>query len=346
MKTWRIKELSDLTQTSIRMLRHYDKIGLLTPSYREPNGYRCYTAPDLEKLEQVIALKYFGFSLSAIKSILQKNTNIYAHLQAQQQVIKKEAEHLQQVYQTLNAVLQGLSPSESPDCQDLITLIERFNMTNNLREKLKKSWAGKALSVEQFEDYLYLYEQFPQEFAKKEEIIAQINNKQVGEPQGPDGIRIIEFMHELSHKMNKFFAENVKLSASLLESIQSGKLTEFEISPEGAHWVARAGLAYWVTQWNQLYDKILDNMKHDPQGKEGQAIAQDWRNLINKYFTSGNKDFLTGILLWQEFARQDEEVKNMETMPSPKEMLKACHIKLLFNPEASAWIIKALESHS
>ena len=41
MKVWHIKEISDLTKTSIRMLRHYDKIGLLVPSYREPNGYRC-----------------------------------------------------------------------------------------------------------------------------------------------------------------------------------------------------------------------------------------------------------------------------------------------------------------
>jgi DNA-binding transcriptional MerR regulator len=219
MKKWHIKELSDLTKTSIRMLRHYDKIGLLTPSYREPNGYCCYTAPDLEILEQITALKYFGFSLSTIKSILQKHTNIYAHLQAQQQIIKKDALHLQQVYQILTMVLQGLSPSKSPGWQDLITLIERFNMTNNLREKLKQSWAGKALTADQFKDYLHLYEQFPDEFAKRDALIAQINNLQVGDPEGPDGVRVIEFMHELSHKMKNFFADNVKLSASLLESI-------------------------------------------------------------------------------------------------------------------------------
>lgn len=90
MKKWHIKELSDLTNTSIRMLRHYDKIGLLTPSYREANGYRCYTAPDLAKLQQIVALKYFGLSLNTIKTILEKHTNIYAHLQAQQQVLKRK----------------------------------------------------------------------------------------------------------------------------------------------------------------------------------------------------------------------------------------------------------------
>lgn len=56
---WHIKEFSELTQTSIRMLRYYDKTGLLNPSYREANGYRCYTEPDLVKLQQIIALRYF-----------------------------------------------------------------------------------------------------------------------------------------------------------------------------------------------------------------------------------------------------------------------------------------------
>lgn len=61
MTEWRIKEISELTQTSIRMLKHYDKIGLLKPSHLAANGYRYYTAQDLAKLQQIVALKYFGF---------------------------------------------------------------------------------------------------------------------------------------------------------------------------------------------------------------------------------------------------------------------------------------------
>ena len=87
MTEWRIKEMSELTKTSMRMLRHYDKIGLLKPSYRAVNGYRYYTARDLATLQQIVALKYFGFNLQTIKTILQK----------QQQVIKCQFEHLQQM---------------------------------------------------------------------------------------------------------------------------------------------------------------------------------------------------------------------------------------------------------
>ncbi|MFO9564914.1 MerR family transcriptional regulator, partial [Legionella pneumophila serogroup 1] len=215
MTKWHIKEISELTQTSVRMLRHYDKIGLLQPSYREPNGYRCYTEPDLAKLQQIIALKYFGFSLSKIKDILQKHSNVYAHLQAQHQVIRKQSEDLLKVNQVLEEILKSRSASMFPNWQDLLLLIEGYKMTENLRDKLKKTWAGKQLTVSQFEDYLFLYEQFPEEFALRDSIIEEINQQKVGDPEGPDGERIAAVMEDLSKKMKKFFTEQVKLGASL-----------------------------------------------------------------------------------------------------------------------------------
>jgi DNA-binding transcriptional MerR regulator len=43
MKQWYVKELSQLTQVSVRTLHHYDKIGLLKPELRLSNGYRLYS---------------------------------------------------------------------------------------------------------------------------------------------------------------------------------------------------------------------------------------------------------------------------------------------------------------
>jgi DNA-binding transcriptional MerR regulator len=343
MKVWHIKEISDLTKTSIRMLRHYDKIGLLEPSYREANGYRCYTAPDLAKLQQIVALKYFGFNLSTIKNILHKHNNVYAHLQAQQQVIKKQSDHLQQVHDVLDGILKRLAPSSSPDWNDLLLLIEGFNMTNNLREQLKDSWAGKTLSESQFEEYLFLYEHFPEEFAQRDAIVDEINKNLLGDPEGPDGERVVLFSLDMARKMKQFFTQNLKLSSSVIESIKSGKLTQLEISPEGAHWVGRATLAYWLKRWNGLYDKILENLAEDPKGKAGKELAKEWRTIIDDYFSCGSKDFLNGILLWQETARQDKEMKELKEIPSPQEMMDKFHIKLLFNPNAVSWISTALE---
>ena len=69
MAQWRIKEISDLTKISVRMLRHYDALGLLKPSMRTSSGYRLYSEADLATLQQINALKFFGFSLSQIKTM-------------------------------------------------------------------------------------------------------------------------------------------------------------------------------------------------------------------------------------------------------------------------------------
>ncbi|MFF0272276.1 MerR family transcriptional regulator [Streptomyces sp. NPDC004330] len=58
-------------RVSVRMLRHYDGIGLLRPARVDPHtGYRFYTADQLALLNRVIALKDLGFTLEQVKAIL------------------------------------------------------------------------------------------------------------------------------------------------------------------------------------------------------------------------------------------------------------------------------------
>ncbi|MFJ3516159.1 MerR family transcriptional regulator [Streptomyces sp. NPDC090131] len=58
-------------RVSVRMLRHYDALGLLRPARVDPfTGYRSYEAGQLARLNRVIALKELGFSLDQVGSIL------------------------------------------------------------------------------------------------------------------------------------------------------------------------------------------------------------------------------------------------------------------------------------
>ncbi|MFE5972421.1 MerR family transcriptional regulator [Streptomyces sp. NPDC056460] len=58
-------------RVSVRMLRHYDAIGLLRPARVDPHtGYRFYTAEQLALLNRVIALKDLGFTLEQVGAIL------------------------------------------------------------------------------------------------------------------------------------------------------------------------------------------------------------------------------------------------------------------------------------
>ncbi|WP_217171222.1 MerR family transcriptional regulator [Streptomyces sp. AC512_CC834] len=68
--TRRIGELARETGLSIRALRHYDRLGLLTPSARTCGGHRCYDAADVRRLHRVLALRSFGLPLAQIRAVL------------------------------------------------------------------------------------------------------------------------------------------------------------------------------------------------------------------------------------------------------------------------------------
>ncbi|MFF8288200.1 MerR family transcriptional regulator [Streptomyces sp. NPDC016309] len=58
-------------RVSVRMLRHYDAVGLLRPARVDPySGYRYYEAAQLARLNRVIALKDLGFTLDQVRSVL------------------------------------------------------------------------------------------------------------------------------------------------------------------------------------------------------------------------------------------------------------------------------------
>src|ERR1700733_617389 len=66
-----IGEFARHGRVSVRMLRHYDEIGLLRPASVDPlTGYRFYQAGQLAELNRLIALKELGFTLEQVRSIM------------------------------------------------------------------------------------------------------------------------------------------------------------------------------------------------------------------------------------------------------------------------------------
>ena len=66
-----IGEFAQHGRVSVRMLRHYDAIGLLRPACVDPvTGYRSYQASQLAQLNRVIALKDLGFTLQQVQEIM------------------------------------------------------------------------------------------------------------------------------------------------------------------------------------------------------------------------------------------------------------------------------------
>ncbi|MCX5195142.1 MerR family transcriptional regulator [Streptomyces sp. NBC_00249] len=63
-------------RVSVRMLRHYDALGLLRPARVDPvSGYRSYEAGQLARLNRVIALKELGFTLEQVGAVLDEKVS-------------------------------------------------------------------------------------------------------------------------------------------------------------------------------------------------------------------------------------------------------------------------------
>lgn len=75
---------------TVRALHHYERVGLLKPR-RTPAGYRVYEDRDIERLEQIVALKWLGAPLGRIRELLEKRPLELADaLRAQRRVLEEK----------------------------------------------------------------------------------------------------------------------------------------------------------------------------------------------------------------------------------------------------------------
>lgn len=70
---FRVGEFARLSRASVKMLRHYDRLGLLRPAWVDPStGYRHYAAAQLPRLNRILLLREVGFRLSEIRDLVER----------------------------------------------------------------------------------------------------------------------------------------------------------------------------------------------------------------------------------------------------------------------------------
>jgi len=104
--SYRIGEVANLSNVSVRTLRHYDDIGLLTPSVRSDAGYRLYSPADVERLKQILFFKTLGFSLQDIgKAMNDPDFDFHQALIEQRERVLKQHNDIQSVLGLINHLL-------------------------------------------------------------------------------------------------------------------------------------------------------------------------------------------------------------------------------------------------
>lgn len=107
---FKIGDFSKLSSTSIRMLRHYDEIGLLEPEkIDDGSGFRYYSASQLERINKINLFKKFGFSLAIIKEILYQDVDIQKYLEIREKELLEELADIQNKTKQLRSLQEVLS---------------------------------------------------------------------------------------------------------------------------------------------------------------------------------------------------------------------------------------------
>lgn len=106
-----IGQVAQRTGASSRMLRHYDTIGLFTPSRISRNGYRWYDVALLPRLYRIVALRRSGLGLTAISEVLTEHVEEAAALGDHLVELRDQQDRLGEL---ISAIEDGIAGSATP----------------------------------------------------------------------------------------------------------------------------------------------------------------------------------------------------------------------------------------
>jgi DNA-binding transcriptional MerR regulator len=130
-RVWKVGELAAEAGLTVRTLHHYDRIGLVHPAERTSTGHRLYTAGDVERLYQVLALRQLGLGLDQIGDLLEGAVAVSQVLSAHRDYLAAQLAATQDLH-ALVAALAATAESRSDASADrFLELIRRTVMVDD-----------------------------------------------------------------------------------------------------------------------------------------------------------------------------------------------------------------------
>ncbi|BAL96960.1 Cu(I)-responsive transcriptional regulator [Rubrivivax gelatinosus] len=124
-----IGEASAASGVSAKMIRHYERIGLLPEAARSAAGYRRYDERDVHTLRFVRHARDLGFPLERIRELIglwhdreRPSRQVKALAREHLAAIDAKLAELQAVKATLERLVQCCHGDERPDCPILDSL--------------------------------------------------------------------------------------------------------------------------------------------------------------------------------------------------------------------------------
>jgi len=240
MKT--IKQFSDLTGISVRMLHYYDKIGLLKPSKYTDAGYRLYDDEALEILQQILFFKEFDLPLKEIKKIMASPTfDKMQALESHKKLIILKRNRLNDLIELINKTLKGESIMSFKE----FDMSEYFNALEEYKNEREDEVIKYYGSVDKYNELI-------ERCRSKEDEIAKMAIKKYGS------------IEKYVKAMKQNFNSNLLTTAQQYDEFRKDCL-------EDKH-----------PKLKELYIKLVSDLSKDTSSKEVQQIIKEITDVAKK----------------------------------------------------------------
>jgi len=119
----KIGEISSASGVTQRMIRHYEKIGLIPPAIRRDSGYRDYGQADLHTLRFIGRARDLGFGIEEIRQLLalwhdrsRSSADVKTLALARASELKRKEQEIHAMRKTLEDLAASCRGDDRADC--------------------------------------------------------------------------------------------------------------------------------------------------------------------------------------------------------------------------------------
>jgi len=135
-----VGELAKKMGVTVRTLQYYDKEGLLSPSAESEGGFRLYSYKDAVKLDQILSMKYLGFSLTDIKGKLaeiETPADMEKVLVSRAEDLRTKIRVWSQALEAIEVLIEEVKQMQTVDFRKYTAIITNLQMGNEYYGMIK-----------------------------------------------------------------------------------------------------------------------------------------------------------------------------------------------------------------
>jgi DNA-binding transcriptional MerR regulator len=314
---YRVHEFAQVAGVTVKALHHYDRLGLLKPR-RTGSGYRIYEERDLERLEQIVALKFLGLPLKQIKILLDRDPlQLPEALRMQRSVLEEKRRLLDRAIRAIGNAEKIIESGKPADAAVLKQIIEAIEMQTEIQD------ATEFMKNYYREDVWPSFKARHRDWPSREwnRLFHDIESSRTSDPSSPTAqalaarwrrLRVsdsggdpkvhsglLKAWHDRQYwpveVLNRFsefnFDEISQFIAGVFASYRKNRFGEIvwskdlgQFTPEERERFALAVL--------DLHFKIEESLDTDPDSETAQALAARWMELVESR-TGGRPGFMS-----------------------------------------------------